>query len=101
MRRSRVVPLIALATLSMTLLPGSNAGAKASCAPAKHSGGEWRSMPGGLNGHRNQTAEKKIGVPEAVTLAPEWTFSANTATGVATNEITGYPIVADGCIYVG
>jgi polyvinyl alcohol dehydrogenase (cytochrome) len=101
MKRSRVAGLVALATLAMTVVPGTSAGAKASCAPAKHPGGEWRSLPGSYDGHRNQKAEKTIGVQEAISLAPEWTFSANDATGVATNEITGYPIVADGCIYVG
>jgi polyvinyl alcohol dehydrogenase (cytochrome) len=58
-------------------------------------------LPGSYDGQRNQKAEKTIGLTEAVTLAPEWTFSANAETGITTNEITGYPIVADGCVYVG
>lgn len=81
-------------------LPGP-ATAKASCAPAQHEGGEWRSFSGSYDGHRNQRAEKTIGIQEAASLRPVWTFSANADTGVSTNEITGYPVVADGCIYVG
>lgn len=97
----RVGTLGTVVILMMSVLSISKAVAKAECAPAKHAGGEWRLMPGTFDGHRNQTAEKKIGVMEAVTLAPEWTFSANDQTGIPTNEITGYPIIADGCVYVG
>lgn len=100
MKRSHL-SVLAVVAMALTALPGSGAAAKASCAPAKHAGGEWRSLPGTYDGQRNQKAEKTIGVMEAITLAPEWTFSANADTGVGTNEITGYPIVADGCVYVG
>ncbi|MEA2451350.1 MAG: hypothetical protein QOG04_60 [Actinomycetota bacterium] len=100
MKRSRLVAFAALGALILGL-PATGAAAKASCAPAKHAGGEWRSLPGSYDGQRNQKAEKTIGLTEAITLAPEWTFSANAETGITSNEITGYPIIADGCIYVG
>ena len=34
-------------------------------------------------------------------LVPEWTFDANAATGGTNNEITGYPIVVGGCVFIG
>lgn len=49
---------------------------------------------------RSQPAEKKIGTLEAAMLEPAWTFDANAASGAENNEITGYPIVAGGCVYV-
>lgn len=78
-----------------------SAGTPATCAPAEHAGGDWPMM--GLDhGHsRHQPAESAIGPLEAPTLAPAWTFSANDASGVANNEITGYPVVAGGCVFVG
>jgi len=102
MSRSKLAGTISsLVLVSVVVIPGGPAVAKAGCAPAKHPGGEWTSMPGSFNGHRNQTDEKEIGVVEAAGLTPVWTFSANAETGVATNEITSYPIIADGCVYVG
>lgn len=53
-------------------------------------------------GHsRHQPAERTIGRAQAATLQPAWTFSANEASGAFWSEITGYPIVADGCVFVG
>lgn len=34
-------------------------------------------------------------------LVPAWTFDANRWTHRSNNEITGYPIVSDGCVFVG
>jgi polyvinyl alcohol dehydrogenase (cytochrome) len=53
-------------------------------------------------GHsRHQPAEGSIGRLQAPGLQPAWTFSVNAATGTMFNEVTGYPIVADGCVFVG
>ena len=100
MKAFRVAVCVAVVALA-AVLPAGDAVAKASCASGKHPGGEWRSFSGSYDGHRNQTAEDTIGVQEAASLQPVWSFSANAETGVGTNEITGYPVVADGCIYVG
>jgi polyvinyl alcohol dehydrogenase (cytochrome) len=100
-RRKIVGALGAIALVSTFVIPVMPAQAKPGCAPADHKGGEWRSFSGSYDGHRNQRAEKTIGIQEAASLQPVWTFSANAETGVGTNEITGYPVVADGCIFVG
>jgi polyvinyl alcohol dehydrogenase (cytochrome) len=53
-------------------------------------------------GHsRHQAAEHTIGRVQAATLEPAWTFSVNAATATTFNEVTGYPIVADGCVFFG
>lgn len=53
-------------------------------------------------GHgRHQTAERSIGRVQAATLEPAWTFSVRAATQSRSNEVTGYPIVADGCVFFG
>ena len=56
---------------------------------------------GDHRGTHDQPAEDGIGVVEAATLTSAWSFSANEATGATGNEITGYPIVSKGCVYVG
>jgi len=94
--RAAVAALIAAASLGS--LP---AGARTICVADSHPGGEWRQMGGDLGHSRHQAAEKTIGRAQAATLQPAWTFSANEASGGFWNEITGYPIVADGCVFVG
>ncbi|MDQ3962399.1 MAG: PQQ-binding-like beta-propeller repeat protein [Actinomycetota bacterium] len=73
--------------------------AKPTCAKPDHPGGDWPMMGHDYHHTRHQPAEKEIGPLEAATLAPAWTVSANDASGAENNEITGYPIVADGCVY--
>lgn len=73
------------------------------CAPQGtfSTGGEWHMMSGDLAGSRNQTKELLLNAQDAATMAPVWTFDANRGSGVPNNEITGYPIVAKGCVFVG
>lgn len=75
--------------------------AKVACADPAAPGGEWPMMNLDYQATRHQTAEDEIGLLEAAMLAPAWTFSANEVSGDPNNEITGYPIVADGCVYIG
>ena len=51
-------------------------------------------------GSHSQPAEKKIGTIEAAQLQPSWIFDADAASEESTSEITAYPIVEDGCVYV-
>lgn len=90
---------LAVTLVASTLGLGSSANAAASCAPAR-TGGDWRSIGQNLQQHRNQADEHSIGAVQAATLRPAWTFDANEAAGSENNEVTGYPIVADGCVYV-
>lgn len=80
-----------------------SARARTVCAPDSGpvAGGEWRRMGQDLGHGRNQPDEHAIGRVQAATLAPAWTFSVNEATGTMFNEVTGYPIVADGCVFFG
>ena len=50
-----------------------------------------------LTGTRVQAAENQVLPP----LVPAWTFDANRATHDTGNEVTGYPVVSDGCLFVG
>ncbi len=96
----------ARALLSATLIAAAAlvvvpSGATAACIDDGHPGGDWPRMGYDLGHSRHQPREDVIGRTEAATLAPWWSFSANEATGEMWNEITGYPIVANGCLYVG
>lgn len=72
------------------------------CAPSPHTGGEWRSYGGDHANTRTQSAESTIGPLEAATLAPVWTISMVDATGDPTaGDVTGTPVIADGCLFVG
>lgn len=88
--------MLAVATLGP--VPAS---ARTVCASDAHAGGEWRRMGGDLGHSRHQSAEGVLDRMRAPLLQPAWTFSANEASGGFWNEITGYPIVADGCVFVG
>lgn len=93
--------LTALAAALASSLAGPGALAKTICVPDDHPGGDWRMMGRDYGHSRHQGAEGRIGRLQAPLLTPAWTFSANDATGGFNNEITGYPIVADGCVFVG
>jgi polyvinyl alcohol dehydrogenase (cytochrome) len=54
-----------------------------------------------VDSDRHQVREKGLSVRGAAVLAPVWTFDANRVTHESNNEITGYPIVKDGCVFVG
>jgi polyvinyl alcohol dehydrogenase (cytochrome) len=75
--------------------------ARVVCEPDSAPGGEWRMMGRDLTAARTQTFEHVLDRTTVPLLAPAWTFDANAASGEVHNEITGYPIVADGCVYVG
>jgi polyvinyl alcohol dehydrogenase (cytochrome) len=97
--------LLGLATAAVLFVPlgvaSVPAQAGASCATTPKAGGDWPMFGQDLSGDRAQPAEHVIDAVKAATLAPAWTFNANAATGGTQNEITGYPIEAGGCVYVG
>ena len=72
-----------------------------SCAPPLPFGGDWSQIANQPTGDRVQPNERIIDASLAATLAPAWTFDADRWTLMQNNEITGYPIIADGCVYVG
>jgi polyvinyl alcohol dehydrogenase (cytochrome) len=69
------------------------------CGPVGVAGGEWRSYGHDAANTRFQDHEKQISPADVPTLAPAWTLSTSRAG--AAGDITGTPIVADGCLYVG
>ena len=69
------------------------------CGDPRHPGGEWRSYGHDLANSRNQDEEHSIGVAQAPSLGPVWTFSTTAAGG--RGDFTGTPAVADGCVFVG
>src|SRR4051794_19603818 len=54
-----------------------------------------------LRSDRSQPAEKVMDAVAAATLQPAWTFDANRWTHATNNEVTGYPVVDNGCVFVG
>ncbi len=86
--------------LAAVLLPAGTAHARITCA-ADAPGGDWKLQGQNLSSDRTQPAEKVIESGQAALLQPIWTFDANRWTHVKNNEVTGYPVIADGCVYVG
>jgi polyvinyl alcohol dehydrogenase (cytochrome) len=105
--RIGLVSALLLLSLAATLLATAPATAHhAACAPPTGSGGEWPAIGGDLAGTRNQGAEFHIDAVQAARLEPVWTFDANRGSVHEGrfgehSEITGYPVVVDGCVYVG
>lgn len=90
-----------LAAVALVLaLPGAASAQNPSgCGPAGVPGGEWRSYGHDLSHTRHQERERVISPGDVPLLTPAWTFSTVDAEGAG--DITGTPVVADGCLYVG
>jgi polyvinyl alcohol dehydrogenase (cytochrome) len=90
---------VALAALGAAVLAASapSAASAAGCAGGEARGGEWRSYGRDYSNSRFQDREKLISVGDAPLLTPAWTFSTAKAGGEG--DITGTPVVADGCVY--
>lgn len=73
----------------------------ATCSSTHPGGGDWPMFGGDLTGTRNQSFEHYLDVQRVASLTPKWVFDANRASGMPNNEVTGYPIIADGCVFVG
>jgi polyvinyl alcohol dehydrogenase (cytochrome) len=71
------------------------------CAEPQRQLGEWPMIGRDVQSNRSQPLEHGIDAAAAATLAPAWTFDANRWTHGTNNEITGYPVEKDGCVYVG
>lgn len=97
--RSRGIAVAIAVALVLTV--GGGARAHATCSAEDPPGGEWRQFGNQLTGDRIQEKEHFLDALRAARLAPVWTFDANRASFMTRNEITGYPIVADGCVFVG
>ncbi len=98
---ARAAGLTLVVALVASALSGTTVSAHAACARPDMPGGEWRRMGNTLANSRSQPEERLITPLTAAQLAPAWTFDANRWTFGENNEVTGYPIVADGCVYVG
>ena len=72
-----------------------------SCAPPRAQAGEWPLFGRDVASSRSQGLSHGIDLVGALTLQPSWTFDANRWTHVTGHEVTGYPVVAGGCVYVG
>jgi polyvinyl alcohol dehydrogenase (cytochrome) len=70
------------------------------CAQNEKPGGEWRSYGRDYSNTRHQEREKVLSPADAPLLRPAWRFST-VKQGEAEGDITGTPVVADGCVYVG
>jgi polyvinyl alcohol dehydrogenase (cytochrome) len=71
------------------------------CGPRQAQLGEWPLFGGNVRADRHQVLEHGLTDGAVATLAPVWTFDANRVTHQKNNEVTGYPIEKDGCVFVG
>src|SRR4051794_24665499 len=71
------------------------------CGAAQEQLGEWPMFGQNVRSDRRQPAEHGLTDGAAATLAPIWTFDANRVTHDDHNEVTGYPVEKDGCLFVG
>ena len=95
MRRVLGIALAAVAMGAM-LAPAADSAAAATCAPAKHAGGDWPMYGHDYRNSRFQDKEYRIGTLQVPTLQPAWAFSTD-----GKGDFSGTPIVTDGCVYVG
>ncbi|MDQ1438910.1 MAG: hypothetical protein QOK43_2539 [Acidimicrobiaceae bacterium] len=100
---TRTLVAVAVTVLAAGVIVQVPATAGATCTPGADTspGGQWPRMGYDFGQTRHQPAEHTIGRLQAPLLQPAWTFSVNDATGTQFNEVTGYPIVADSCLFVG
>ncbi|MBW3657926.1 MAG: PQQ-binding-like beta-propeller repeat protein [Actinobacteria bacterium] len=94
MRRGSLLLTLLLTT---PLLVGASP--PATCAPADHPGGEWASYGRDHANTRHQAAEDVIGAGNVATLTPAWVISTEGLGG--SGDITGTPVVSEGCMYIG
>ncbi|HEV7887131.1 MAG TPA: PQQ-binding-like beta-propeller repeat protein [Acidimicrobiales bacterium] len=73
--------------------------AAASCAAPLHPGGDWPAFGPDPANSRAQSQETTIGPSQARSLAPAWSFAV--ASNGGKGGVTGTPVVADGCTFVG
>ena len=97
MKKSRAA--LALLAVGASLLVAVAGSAAASCAPADHAGGEWRSYGQDLTNARNQSSETEIGPDTVASLSTTYAFSVSRNAGAG--AINSTPVVADGCLFVG
>ncbi|HEX8067760.1 MAG TPA: PQQ-binding-like beta-propeller repeat protein [Thermoleophilaceae bacterium] len=89
----------ALAVAAVLAVPSAaSAAGPAACGPKDSLGGDWRSFGKDYSNSRFQDREKLISPGDAPTLRPAWTFS--TVEGGGSGDVTGTPVVVDGCVYV-
>jgi polyvinyl alcohol dehydrogenase (cytochrome) len=93
------VPLIVAFGLAVAHPAAGQVAVPATCGPTTGvAGGEWRTFGHDDANTRHQDRERVISPGDAATLSPAWSFSTLKAGGEG--DITGTPIVADGCTYV-
>lgn len=88
---------VGAASAASELVEGTSEG-DAQCADPDHTGGDWPSLNHDLHNTRHQAQEDVIGVEEASSLTPAWTFPVPEEAG-GDGGIRSTPIVANGCVY--
>lgn len=94
--------LVGLSGLATVGARAANLGS-ASCAPADHAGGEWRSYGGGLANQRNQLAETTLNPSTVANVAKAWSIDITNADAVGVlgaGTLQSTPTVADGCVFL-
>lgn len=98
--RRRGIPLLA-GLVVLLMLPSTARAGHAGCAAPLRSTGEWPMFGNDIASSRHQTVAPGLNAVSVQTLAAAWTFDARRVTHQDNVEVTGYPVVADGCVYFG
>jgi polyvinyl alcohol dehydrogenase (cytochrome) len=99
--RARLRRALAVAVAVVGVVAPVSRALDTTCATTPSLGGDWPQIGNDLTSTRTQPAEHTISGSTATFLQPAWTFDANFWTKQPNNEVTGYPIEADGCVFVG
>src|SRR4051812_47289806 len=96
--RTSLVAAVTAAIVLAIVAPGARAAEPAACAKKESRGGDWPTYGHDFANTRHQDREKVISAADAPLLSPAWAFSTTKAGGEG--DITGTPIVSDGCLFV-
>jgi polyvinyl alcohol dehydrogenase (cytochrome) len=100
-RRATSYALLAVMALLWGLLSPVAVAHDVTCAAPQRSTGEWPMFGNDVSSTRHQPTAPALNAVSVQTLTAAWTFDARRVTHQENNEITGYPVVADGCVFFG
>jgi len=91
--------LVAALAAILLMAPGAANAAKRlpGCSTPEARGGQWPTFGRDASNTRFQAKEKVISPADAPFLTPVWAFATTKAGGAG--DLTGTPIVKDGCVY--
>jgi outer membrane protein assembly factor BamB len=93
---NRIAAGVVVFVVAASLTVSGGAARAASCAPAGHAAGEWRSYGQNLSNSRQQALETQISPANVAGLEPAWALTPEPTGG----NLWSTPVIADGCLYI-